>query len=112
MQLLNILKKELDSAASLTGGYDSGTLDTTGCSVLSFQVNVTNATGLTGSFEIDKSDDGVTWFTDGTASSVTGDGVVFLEATQPVNANYYKLAGTVSNGSLDAECFVLGKGFV
>lgn len=74
------------------------------------QVTTFTPTSLAGgSIKLQKSNDGLTWSDEGSATSVTADATVWLEKMDPT-AKYMRVWFTLTAGRLSAATYVLGKG--
>lgn len=116
MQLRNLVEINLESAVASSASYNTASTDISDAERIAFQLNVAANTG-TVSVKLQKSLDNSNWKDE---IAVTNQDVVtatlnsnvgfFIEKTNP-KARYYRLAYTITAGSLTVTSYLLGKGY-
>lgn len=113
MQLLNIVDKDL-TELNFTAATSSEVVNAKGCQTLSFATQVTEDVAVSGcTVKIEKAlEDSGPWFEDTAATNITETANFFLEASQPIDANFYRLTFAIAAGELTVAIHATGKGMV
>lgn len=109
MNLINVIDTPLPQL-TIDAAKNSDPVDSDGCQSLAFQLVGTAASAPSGiTATLERSNDGVNWAADGTATSITGNGVYAIEKVSPA-FKFYRLAFARTSGSIVIAIQVVGKG--
>jgi hypothetical protein len=111
MEYLNIRNYSLPEL-NFTAPTSSAVINADGCQTLALAVeNVVESAVSGASMQLEKAltEDGP-WFADGEPVEVTATSDSLIQASQPVDARFYKLTTDLDSGELTQNIQVLGKG--
>ncbi len=109
MNIKNLVEKSED-LGTVDDDLASASVNVIGGKWISCQAVITNSSAPgSASVILQKSNDGTNWVSQGSATTVSGDGNFFLDVTDPEGA-YYRAFAAIASGSFDCNLNWLVKG--